>query len=107
MFANDFAVVAQREVKAPLLVSGDGFLFANADDTLVVRVQHQDATFTHAFGYERFDQDHVIDRFNTILAQVIFANVRDHTDIRPVITKSAANNSSASSFKHGHFNGRV
>src|SRR4051794_40878789 len=107
MFANDFAVVAQREVKEPPLVSGDGFLLANADDTLVVRVQHQDATFTDAFGYQRFDKDDVIDCFNTVLAQVIFANVRDHTDIRPVITKSPANNSSASSFKHGNFNGRV
>src|SRR5215211_3491322 len=107
MFANDLAVVAQREVKESLLTSGDGFLLANADDTLVVGVQHEGAAFTHAFPDQRFDKDDVIDRLNTILAQVIFANVRDHTDIRQVITKSPTNNSSARSFKHGHFNGRV
>src|SRR5829696_8011148 len=98
MFANYFAVVAQREVKEPLLVAGDGFPLANADDTLVVGVQHEGAAFTHAFPDQRFDKDDVIDCLNTVLAQVIFANVRDHTDIRPIITKSPANNSSARSF---------
>src|ERR1051325_8530246 len=100
-------MVAEREVDELFIDAPHALVLNEPDALLVVGVEDERAAFADALRNERFDVYQVFDVADAVLTDVIFPDVCDDGDVRPVVAESATHDAAARRLKHGDFDGRV
>src|SRR3954454_1534915 len=91
----DKRVLRQTEVHELLRSTKDPLRFSERRQLRILRIQYQDAAFTHAFGNQAFDPDNVLNGFDSVLTDVIQLYICYYANIGPIVAETGSKNSAA------------